>query len=665
MAFSFVQSLVRHSLRYVGDMLGGGVVPVGSIAAAIFDDWKSAGQARDTASLRAQLERVVQDVHAYRQDIDMLLYSAGLKPGTSARHTLETYLRQVPGRIQCSFRRLDDPTGRTVPPGLPLRRAEDLELLLPERLPRMQTGARPIQGTDLVLQELIGTGGFGEVWKAVHQDRPHAAPVALKFCTNDIAARTLRREVDLLDRLRRHGRHEGLVELHYAHLEADPPCLEYEYVDGGDLAGLVLELQRRGDATPARLTRLFQSLVEAVAVAHRMQPPVVHRDLKPANVLTTRSAGQVLLKVADFGIGALAAHVASHEYAQRTCDTVGFPGRTLSTGSYTPLYASPQQRRGCAPDPRDDVYALGVIWFQMLVGDFSLEAPTGNSWKHALSRRGVSARAIDLLERCLEHDPACRPADARALATEFADRLDAERAQDSPVILQPPPLPPPRCTGRILLTGQWVHGAMPIAISLDGEDLWECRLFDGCDIPFEVTPGDHCLAVRFGNRKKTYRVSLSAPAHYTISLKYSAGFLGLAPEFAEHVHVLREPPSHTQTSRARLLRSSDFRPAPHDAAAVRLVYLPSGWQMRNAPIELYLDQQCVGRGRLRSDSVSHLVVPVGEHSLRLRMALPLVWKEMGTSLVRLPTAECYEVQAHVDAPSARLTHVDVRPVPPA
>ena len=70
-------------------------------------------------------------------------------------------------------------------------------------------------GTDLVVEELLGVGGFGEVWKAVHQSRAHAAPVALKFCTDEAAARTLRKEVELLDRVSREGRHPGIVELRY------------------------------------------------------------------------------------------------------------------------------------------------------------------------------------------------------------------------------------------------------------------------------------------------------------------------------------------------------------------------------------------------------------------------------------------------------------------
>jgi hypothetical protein len=424
MAFSFVRSLVKHTLKYGGNALGGGIVPIGSIASAIYLEWCASGDqaakhqvppAAEQGRVRAELEKMVQDVRAYRAQVDQLLGELGAGQPQAVRQAARTYLGQLPGRVQRSLRRPEDPSGRTVPAGLVLRRAEDLQQLLPERMPRFQPGAKPVPGTDLIIEELIGVGGFGEVWKASHQSRPHAAPVALKFCIDETAARTLRKEVELLDRISRHGRHHGIVELRYVHLETNPPCLEYEYVDGGDLAGLVLDMHRAGKAPPLIMTRLFFGLVQAVGAAHRMKPPVVHRDLKPSNVLTTRVEKRVVLKVLDFGIGGLAAAQAKRAAAE----TVGQGPFTESAGTCTPLYASPQQRRGAGPDPRDDVYALGVIWYQMLVGDLTKEPPRGGSWRKRLLEQGTTPGMLALLERCLEDDPADRPADAQVLAQEL------------------------------------------------------------------------------------------------------------------------------------------------------------------------------------------------------------------------------------------------------
>ncbi len=388
------------------------------------------------AQLHTELERIVQDVRDYRAQVDSLLAEMGAEQPEAVRQAARMYLNQLPGRVQSSLRRPDDPRGLTVPAGLALRHAEDLKLLLPERMPRFQTGSRPVPGTDLVVQELIGVGGFGEVWKAVHHSRPHAPPVALKFCTDEAAARMLRKEVELLDRVSRQGRHHGIVELRYAHLECNPPCLEYEYVDGGDLAELVTDLHRAGQASPLQMTRLFYSLAQAVGVAHRIQPPVVHRDLKPANVKTTKVENHFVLKVLDFGIGGLAA-----EQAQRTAsETIRNSTLTQSVGSCTPLYASPQQRGGGSPDLRDDVYSLGVIWYQMLIGDTTKEPPRGGSWKKRLLDHGATADMIGLLERCLEDDPAERPADAHVVAEELRAIIKAATPMTKKAAV-PPPLP--------------------------------------------------------------------------------------------------------------------------------------------------------------------------------------------------------------------------------
>jgi formylglycine-generating enzyme required for sulfatase activity len=89
---------------------------------------------------------------------------------------------------------------------------------------------------------------------------------------------------------------------------------------------------------------------------------------------------------------------------------------SVLTGSYSPLYASPQQLRRDKPDPRDDVYALGVIWYQLLTGDLTSPAPTGRRWVDDLRKRGMSDTAVELLSSCVESAPAHRPDAAGMLA---------------------------------------------------------------------------------------------------------------------------------------------------------------------------------------------------------------------------------------------------------
>src|SRR5205807_8691851 len=134
------------------------------------------------------------------------------------------------------------------------------------------------------LEELLGVGGFGEVWKARHADYKGLV-AALKFCLDARAAASLRNEADKLSRVMQHGRHAGIVPLRQVYLKADPPCLEYEFVDGGDLTGLIQELHQKGRVSPEHVARWMLHLASTVRFAHGLKPPLVHRDLKPANIL--------------------------------------------------------------------------------------------------------------------------------------------------------------------------------------------------------------------------------------------------------------------------------------------------------------------------------------------------------------------------------------------
>ncbi len=328
-----------------------------------------------------------------------------------------------------------------------------------------QPGDRPLPGVDLELVRLIGRGGCGEVWKARNPFLTTAAPVALKVCWR--SGESLRREAALLDRLRQFGSHPGIVRLLTTYLSADPPALVSEFIAGGDLAHW-LHAQGRpppGEAggpaevvSPKLAAALITQIAEAVRFAHQLQPPVIHRDLKPSNILvvsnptTAKSPGRIpiQLKVTDFGIGALAttgatdplpAHSLTDEslpestLPESTLPESSFDGwpaagsspHTLSGAStenlmleegrlaYTPLYASPQQQRGCPADPRDDLYALGVIWYQLLLGDLAAAAPTGRRWMDRLGERGVPADQIELLAGCLEPEADDRPASVAVL----------------------------------------------------------------------------------------------------------------------------------------------------------------------------------------------------------------------------------------------------------
>jgi hypothetical protein len=444
------RALLKGGLRALAAGLPLGEV-LFEVAQQTQDDWQTQKREEDR---RAELEAVAQAAaQEVRHQVAEIVAEVAAGQPEEVRRALAGYLTQVPATIRQSLRRAADPTGTTVPSGLRLRKAEDLLRFLPPQLPHFKEGDRPAGIGDWELVELLGIGGFGEVWKACNVHRPKARPAALKFCLDASSAALLRNEVDLLDRVAEQGKHPGLVQLLHTYLSTDPPCLEYEYVEGGDLAGLIQEWhQCRGGPMPAQAGKVILRLAEIVAFTHQLRPPLVHRDLKPANILVRQGeGGDFQFKIADFGIGGLAAPRAL-KLTTRPGFSRGELLATMAHGSYTALYASPQQMRGEGPDPRDDVHALGVIWYQLLTGDLTSGVPGGLQWMDDLKQRGMSEALIRVLASCFEAQPGHRPADAGDLAGRLAALLPVgplaatagpEVGPLEPVFLAPVPVSPP------------------------------------------------------------------------------------------------------------------------------------------------------------------------------------------------------------------------------
>jgi len=455
-------ALLKLLAKYLGNAVGGGIAGdllVDVLPEVAKDVWEWWHKAKDEKARRAELEALVQSEGAKLQaQVAQIVRQELHDKPPAVQQQIASYLNQMPAAIRRSMRRPADPTGNTVPADLAPRRAEDLLRLLPPRLPKFQTGDRPLRDSDWVLEQLLGMGGFGEVWKARHGRLSSIAPVAFKFCLDPLAKRTLEHEMDVLGRVMNVGKHPGIVQLLDTHLGAETPCLRYEYVAGGDLGGLILEWHRvRGGPTPAEAARVMLRLAEIVAFAHAASAPIVHRDLKPANILVTGQGDATQFKITDFGIGGVAV-----QQAMRDTHGSASRGKLLVSGvqgSYTPLYASPQQMQGDAPDPRDDVYALGVIWYQLLTGNLSSGRPGGMKWPQKLQAQGMGAGLLEVLAACFEEDVADRPADARVLASALTKALGDKEKSAAPVVEAKPAVAPaviaPEST-RVEEKGAWL-----------------------------------------------------------------------------------------------------------------------------------------------------------------------------------------------------------------
>lgn len=231
-----------------------------------------------------------------------------------------------------------------------------------EPLPDLRVGDSV--GAYRLLREL-GRGGMGAVWLAERSDGLLKRPVALKLPHLSGAAgvqrERLTRERDILAALN----HPNIARLYDAGLTpGGQPFLALEYVEGRTL---LEDCTRRSLGLRERLD-LFGQVLEAVKYAHIHL--VVHRDLKPSNILVTAD-GQV--KLLDFGIAKL---VADGEAS--VTELTQFGGRAM-----TPDYASPEQILGHPITTASDVYALGVLLFELLSGErpYRLKRKSAPSWR--------------------------------------------------------------------------------------------------------------------------------------------------------------------------------------------------------------------------------------------------------------------------------------------
>ncbi|MGL4552865.1 MAG: bifunctional serine/threonine-protein kinase/formylglycine-generating enzyme family protein, partial [Gemmataceae bacterium] len=302
------------------------------------------------------------------------------------------YLKLMPARIRATFARRDDPTGTTAPAKWAANRPEDLVPLLPPRPPLFKEGDNPPEARRWKLIERLGIGGFGEVWKA--QNVTTNTFAAFKFCLDAASKEFLKNEKEIIAQvIEQLARNAHVVKLQDAFLDCDTPWLQYEYVAGGDLGGLVATWPKDLAARSSNAVTVLKTLAGTVAQCHGLNPAVVHRDLKPGNVLVDRHGS---LMITDFGISDMVARQALDEAKVATLSSMtgSNPTRGVRWAS-TPLYASPQQQDGQDSDPADDVHALGVLLYQMLVGD--LNARLGMDFRDHLGERHVCKELIDVL----------------------------------------------------------------------------------------------------------------------------------------------------------------------------------------------------------------------------------------------------------------------------
>jgi tRNA A-37 threonylcarbamoyl transferase component Bud32 len=248
---------------------------------------------------------------------------------------------------------------------------------------------------------LLGRGGMGEVYRA--RDLVLGEDVAIKFIPRryaDDAALMARfvREV----RLARQISHPNVCRVHDIGDVDGRALLSMEYIDGEDLGSL---LRRIGRLPLEKATELAQQLCTGLAALHA--EGVLHRDLKPENVMID---GRGRLKITDFGLAAIGEELPVHE-----------------RGDGTPAYMAPEQARGGEVTVQTDLYALGLILYEVLTGTHArtglARGSTGAPRAPVDARERVSTLVVgippevdDVIAACLAENPDDRPRSALAVA---------------------------------------------------------------------------------------------------------------------------------------------------------------------------------------------------------------------------------------------------------
>ena len=247
---------------------------------------------------------------------------------------------------------------------------------------------------------LLGRGGMGEVYRAT--DLTLGQSVALKFLPEEAAhnQRLLERfhgEV----RVARLVSHPNVCRVYDIGEVEGMPFISMEYVDGEDLASLLLRIGR----LPAdKALETARKLCAGLAAAH--DRGVIHRDLKPQNIMMNKR-GEVLIM--DFGLAAIADQLS---------------GAEVRNG--TPAYMSPEQLKGAGVTAKSDIYALGLVLYELFTGKRPYEASSLRQLidlQDSAQLTSMSSVAADIdpavqkiVRRCLAPDPAKRPASALAVA---------------------------------------------------------------------------------------------------------------------------------------------------------------------------------------------------------------------------------------------------------
>ncbi|MDQ3264480.1 MAG: protein kinase [Myxococcota bacterium] len=289
-------------------------------------------------------------------------------------------------------------------------RATPRALLDPPKL-----GADPLIGQHLGeyrVEAQIGSGGMGLVYRAVQ-------PVIGKKVAIKVLRKEMSRDPVHMERLLAEARavnairHRAIIDIfNFGTLPDGRQYLVMEFLDG---TALDLQLQEQGPLPLPQALAFLRDLASALSAAH--QAGVVHRDLKPSNVFVVKQGGVQYVKLLDFGL------------AEQKVAATGGGSNPDGLVMGTPEYMAPEQAQGESVSAQTDLYALGVMAFEMLTGRLPFESttPMGYLMQHIRAeppdvrtlRADVPPEVAELIAQLLKKRPWERPASADAVRNQL------------------------------------------------------------------------------------------------------------------------------------------------------------------------------------------------------------------------------------------------------
>ena len=221
------------------------------------------------------------------------------------------------------------------------------------------------------MERKLGEGGFGEVWLAIHEKTRE--PRVFKFCYDTRRLSALKREITLFRLLKEElGERPDITRILDWNFEQAPYFIESQYTRGGSLPDWIADQGGMEEVDLSRRLEIVAQVATALSAAHSVG--VLHKDVKPGNVLImpdATDAGRAQAQLSDFGIGAITDQERLAEAGITVLGMTHMATGERALGAGTRLYMAPEVLEGKPATTQADVYGLGVMLYQLVVGDFS------------------------------------------------------------------------------------------------------------------------------------------------------------------------------------------------------------------------------------------------------------------------------------------------------